>query len=380
MVRIIGPNERRLHEVSERIVGCATRDDLTLLVCEREVLGVLVEGLFVDHGAHEVREVPHVADLDFAHHLTNVIADRRPQRLRDIHAAGSRTFLALILEGAAHDGDGQRAGIGGGMCDDEILAARLADDAWVAAIVAHVPADRFPHAVEDARTSREMHTRQIAVRQQRVRDRSRITGEEVDDARWQAGFLEDLHHGPPRQNRSRRRFPDHGVAHHCGRTGEVAADGREVERRHRVDEAFQRPVIRLVPGGVRADRLLRVERFGECGVEAPEINQLAGGIDFRLVHGLRLSEHRRGVERGAPGGREQFRRLEKHASSVFPAPRRPLLLRRRRRVDRGRDVLGARLVPVGNHMPMRVRHDLCCGVAGVNALSADHERHLSAFG
>ena len=60
------------------------------------------------------------------------------------------------------------------------------------------------------------------------------------------------------QHRARRRLPDDGVAHQRRRGRQVAGNRREVERRDRVDEALERPVLELVPHRVRADRLLRV--------------------------------------------------------------------------------------------------------------------------
>src|SRR6476660_2427270 len=64
----------------------------------------------------------------------------------------------------------------------------------------------------------------------------------------------------------------------------ISAGARgEVERRDRVDEALERPVVRAVPdaAGVR-DRLVGQDRAREVHVEPPEVDQLAGRVDLRL--------------------------------------------------------------------------------------------------
>src|SRR3712207_9139169 len=75
--------------------------------------------------------------------------------------------------------------------------------------------------------------------------------------------------------------------------GQVAGDRGEVERRDRVDEALERTVVDPVPDAGRAHRLLGHDLAGEVHVVAPEVDQLAGAVDLRLVGGLRLTQHRR---------------------------------------------------------------------------------------
>ena len=93
---------------------------------------MLVERLLVDHRAHEVAEVAHVAHADLADHRDDAVAHVGPDRPRDVDAARRRALLALVLEAAAHDRHGERLRVGRGVRDDEVLAARLADDARVA--------------------------------------------------------------------------------------------------------------------------------------------------------------------------------------------------------------------------------------------------------
>src|SRR5207245_2817664 len=74
------------------------------------------------------------------------------------------------------------------------------------------------------------------------------------------------------------------------------------------------PIVEIVPGGGRGDRLLREQALRVVGVEAEEIDQLASRVDLRLVCRLRLAEHGRGVhDRAVPrgeqvGGLEEYRR------------------------------------------------------------------------
>ncbi len=85
------------------------------------------------------------------------------------------------------------------------------------------------------------------MQQARVADHRRRPGQEVDDAVGQPGLAQDLHEVVRRQHRRVRRLPHHGVAHHRRRRRQVGADRREVERRHREDEAFERTRLELVP-------------------------------------------------------------------------------------------------------------------------------------
>ncbi len=148
---------------------------------------------------------------------------------------------------------------------------------------------------------------------------------------------------------------------------------------HGVDEPFERPVIETVLDAVRADRLFRVELLREERVEAEEVDQLRGRVDFRLEHRLRLAKHRRRVERLAPGRREQFGGTEKHGGAVFPAPARPFARGARRRGNRLAHVFGTRGVPVRQHVFVVVRHDGLMRATRANLASANHDRDVDAL-
>ena len=89
--------------------------------------------------------------------------------------------------------------------------------------------------------------------------------------------------------------------------------------------------------------------------------ELAGRVDLGLVRGLRLPEHRRGVERVAPRPGEQLGGAQEDRGALLPRPARPVLPGRRGRVDRLR--ARARRRPGGRR---RARARVSCGItAGV---------------
>ena len=72
--------------------------------------------------------------------------------------------------------------------------------------------------------------------------------------------------------------------------------------------------------------------------------------------GLRLAEHRRGVQRVAPRPGEQLGGAQDDAGALLPRPARPVLPRLARRIDRLLHVLGAALMDVGENVLLVVRH------------------------
>ena len=69
------------------------------------------------------------------------------------------------------------------------------------------------------------------------------------------------------------------------------------------------------------DGLLRVHPPREEGVEAPEIHDLARGVDLGLDRRLALSEHGRRVELHPPGSGEQLGRAEENRGGGPPRPK-----------------------------------------------------------
>ena len=317
--------------------------------------------------------------LELADLLHELVADRGPHALGRVHARGRRALLALILEGAAQDRGRDRLGVRGRVRDDEVLAACLADDARIAPVVGDVRADRLPHGLEDRGRAGEVHAGEVRARERRVADVLAGAVDEVDDPVRQAGLLEDPHRVVRGEHRRRGGLPEHGIAHQRGRAGEVAADRGEVERRDGEDEALERPVFHPVPDARARRRLLLVHPRHEGGVETPEVDQLARRVDLRLVHGLRLAEHRGRVQRVAPRARQELRSAEEDRRALLPRDAMPVLPCLGRRLDRSLDLLGAALVHVGEDMLLVVRHDRLLQVARRDVLAADDERDLDAL-
>ena len=68
------------------------------------------------------------------------------------------------------------------MREDEVLPARLADEARIVGVAGEIRRDRLPQRLENFRRPGEMDSAQMAVGQQPLADDRRGTGHEVDDA------------------------------------------------------------------------------------------------------------------------------------------------------------------------------------------------------
>ena len=255
----------------------------------------------------------------------------------------------------------------------KFFAPRLAHDPRVGAVAGHVAADRLPHGVEDCGGAGEVDAGQVPVGEDRLGHLRPGTRDEVDDAWGQARRLEEPHDVVRAGDGCRRGLPHDGVAHERRGRREVAGDRGEVERREGKDEPFQRAVLDLVPDGRGREGLLGVEILRELGVETPEVDQLAGGVDLGLVDRLGLAQHGRGVDRVPPGCGQKLGRLEEDGGSIFPGPSGPFVPRFGRRLDGLTDVIARGLVPVGQHVAVLVGHDRLGDVAGGDVLSADDE-------
>ena len=304
------PGRRRDGEV---LVGPLGPRDRGLVLGERAV---------VDDRAHEVarsRSTSPIASASTS--ATNGSLDLRPHRLRHVGARGGRALLALELEGAADHRDPQHVGVGRGVGDDEVLAAGLADDPRVGAVRRDVLADGAPQVLEGRRGAGEVDAGEVGVGQRDLRHVEAVAGEHVDDARRHPRLLEQLHRQRRGELLGRRRLPDHRVAHQRRRGRQVAGDRGEVERRDRVDEALERAVVGAVPdaGAVR-DRLVGEDLLRVVDVEAPEVDQLAGGVDLGLERRLGLAQHGRGVDPLPPRAGQQVGGLEDDRARARRSP------------------------------------------------------------
>ncbi len=212
------------------------------------------------------------------------------------------------------------------------------------------------------------------MREQHVGNRRRVAGDEVDHARRHAGRFVELHQLVGRVHGARGRLPDDGVAHQGGRGRKVRRNRGEVERRHRVDKAFEPAVLELVPRRVVAERLLVEQFLPVVDVEAPEIHDLGGRVDFRLERRLRLAEHRRGVQVVAPGGRQELGGFQDDGGAIVERPAGPFGPRGERRVDGHPHVLFGGLVIFGEDVAVIVRHHRLAAAARLDFLAADDQR------
>src|SRR5690606_10719727 len=110
-------------EPALRVVIPAAGDDLRVGRLARvvDVRRDLAERLLVDDRAHEVPEITRVADLALGQHPGHALTYVVPHRGGHVDARGRTALLALVLEGAAHDRDGQRLRIRALVREDEVL-------------------------------------------------------------------------------------------------------------------------------------------------------------------------------------------------------------------------------------------------------------------
>ena len=374
-------DHRRLDEVAPRVVGAAARDDLRVgmraslprsrRAASRSELPSMTAPMKFPKSAD-------VADLDRRDLLGQPLAQRRPQVRRRVDARRGRALLALVLERAAHDRGRERVEVGRRVGDDEVLAAGLADDPRVVAVAADVLADRLPHAVEHGGRAGEVDAGEVAARERRVADLGPGAVDEVDDAVREAGLLRRAASGSGRESIA----VDAGFhttmlpisAGELGRLPAIAVklNGETANTNPssgRYSSRFQTPGDEI--------GLLRVDPRHELDVEAQEVDQLAGGVDLRLVRGLRLAEHRRRVERVAPRPGEQLGRAQEDARRAPPTASATSPCQASAAASIACATCSAPPWWTSARTCSRVvRHHGRLRVAGRDVLAADHERHL----
>ena len=158
-----------------RVVGAAAEQDLGVGAAPRErdrVRQPAVRAL-VDHGAHEVAEVRDVAHADPPDLVGEQLEHAVPERCGNVGARGCRALLPLVLEGAPHQRRRDRCRLGRSVHDDEVLAARLADDARVGAVARDALPDLAPEPLEDLGRAREVEAGEVGMADARAGDRRR---------------------------------------------------------------------------------------------------------------------------------------------------------------------------------------------------------------
>ncbi len=383
MLGVGADEDGRPHEVALAVVGGAAGDDLERRVGAGHVQhpGQLGEGTVVDDGAHEVGQVGDVTHGEALDLRDEVVAEPGPQRAGDVGAGGGGALLALELEGSPDEGGAEGVDVGGGVGEDEVLAAGLADDPRVAAVVGDVGADRAPQVLEGGGGAGEVDAGQVGLGEGHLGDVQAVTGDEVDDARRETGRLQQPHGEVRGEALGGRGLPHDRVAHQGGGGGEVAGDGGEVEGRDRVDEALQRPVVHPVPHAGGAAGLLGEDVPAVLDVEAPEVGELAGGVDLGLDGGLRLAEHGGGVEGGTPGAAEQVGGAQQHGGAVVVAEGAPAGGGLAGGLDGVGGVLLGGVAEGAEHVAVVVRlHDVDPPATAHPLFTADGERQLAGLG
>ena len=197
------------------------------------------------------------------------------------------------------------------MRQDEVLAARLLRRCVGSSITADVGADRCARSTGRRRSGGEVDARELRALQRGVPDLRAGAEDDVDHPCRQSRLLEEPQRVPRRQRlwaASPTVLPINA--------GDVIRFAPIAVKLNRLI-ASTKPSSGRVPSGSRRPlrRSAAPRRSDEIlGVEAEEVDRLAGRVDLRLVRGLRLVEHGCGVESRAPRALKELGRPEKTAT------------------------------------------------------------------
>ncbi len=227
--------------------------------------------------------------------------------------------------------------------------------------------------VEHLGASREMDAGEVGGIGDQVSHLGSRAGDKVDDTSGQSCFHQYLHDEVAAVNRGSGRFPDHRVAHQRRGCGKVAGDGGEIEGRDGEDKAFQSAVFREVPFSLGGDEgLLFVNLLRVIGVETPEVNQFAGGVDFGLEGVFALPQHGGGVQQIAVFGGKQFGGSQEDGRAMVERHLLPILACLHGRLDGEVDLLFAAFVVFADGVLVVVGFDAVGGVAAEHFLAVDN--------
>ena len=106
-------------------------------------------------------------------------------------------------------------------------------------------------------------------------------------------------------------------------------------------------------------------------VEAEEICEFAGRVNFGLETVLALGKHGCRVDLGAARPGDQVGGLQEHRRSMFPRQRRPSWTRRQGRIDGHLHMARISIAEVAENFPMLMRGGYGALVAGAHLVSTD---------
>ena len=266
------------------------------------------------------------------------------------------------------------------MHEDEVLAAGLSDKTGIADVLVEVLADLLPEGVEGSGGAGEVDSCQVLRCEDLLADDRTLSGDEVDYAVGEAGFLVDLHQIVVGKDSCGRRLPYGDVTHQHGRHIEVGSDGGEVERGEGEYESLEGAVLDGIDLSLGALGLEGIDLRSKVRVVAQEVDKLAYSVDLGLVDILALAEHSGGAHNSAVFGGDELGDLQQDGGADGPIGLAPLLARLHRGVDGHLDLLGACLVVGGQDVVMVVGHHDLAGIARTDLLAADDKRDVKLYG
>src|SRR5699024_9326953 len=123
-MRIMSPYQGWRYEISFGVIIISASDDFTVIGFPHviDIGSDTVKCLLVNNRTHKIAEIFHIT-IRYAFYLVQKLAsERRPDRLRNVHARGRRTFLSLVFISGADSGNDQGIDVCGVMGKNEILS------------------------------------------------------------------------------------------------------------------------------------------------------------------------------------------------------------------------------------------------------------------
>ena len=256
-------------------------------------------GLGVDHGADDRAGQGGIADRG-GRGGGDQAGDEGVVDVGEHDEPGQRgAFLAGETEGAREGGGDGFVEVRIAVDDERVFAAHFADDFFQVGLAGERAAGGFPDLQADGARAGERDEVRVRMRDERGADFLAQAGEEVHDARGQAGGDENLHQPVRDDGRLLGGFHDDGVAGDDGRDDHAAED-REGEIPRGDDHAgAARRVTQhaaFAGHGLRDDRPVKLA--GLRGVVAAEVDRFAH-FAVGLEPGFAGLEDEEGVELGA---------------------------------------------------------------------------------